>query len=57
MLIMLNILILQEEAAERMSVQRSCIADISRGKIDGFTIDYLVLMTERVGVNPLRIAG
>ena len=47
----------QEEAAERMGVQRSRIGDISRGKLDGFTIDYLVLMAERVGVNPLKIAG
>ncbi len=47
----------QEEAAKRMGVQRSRIGDISRGKFDGFTIDYLVLMAERVGVNPLKIAG
>ena len=47
----------QEEAAERMGVQRSRIGDISRGKLGGFTIDYLVLMAERVGVNPLKIAG
>ncbi len=47
----------QEEAAEQMGVQRSRIGDISRGKFDGFTIDYLVLMAERVGVNPLKIAG
>ena len=40
-----------------MGVQRSRIGDISRGKLDGFTIDYLVLMAERVGVNPLKIAG
>jgi len=47
----------QKEAAERMQVQRSRIADLNRGKITGFTIDYLVLMCERVGVNPIRIAG
>ena len=47
----------QEEAAEQMGVQRSRIGDISRGKFEGFTIDYLVLMAERVGVNPIRIAG
>ena len=47
----------QEEAAQRMGVQRSRIGDLSRGKISGFTIDYLVLMAERVGVNPLKIAG
>jgi len=47
----------QEEAAVRMGVQRSRIGDISRGKLSGFTIDYLVLMAERVGVNPLKIAG
>lgn len=47
----------QEEAAEQMGVQRSRIGDISRGKFEGFTIDYLVLMAERVGVNPLKITG
>lgn len=47
----------QEEAAEQMGVQRSRIGDISRGKFEGFTIDYLVLMAERVGVNPIKIAG
>ena len=44
-----------EEAAERMGVLPSRIGDISRGKLDGFTIDYLDLMAERVGVNPLKI--
>ena len=47
----------QEEAAKRMGVQRSRIGDISRGKLGGFTIDYLVLMAERVGINPLKIAS
>jgi len=47
----------QEEAAKRMGVQRSRIGDISRGKLGGFTIDYLVLMAERVGVNPIKIAN
>lgn len=46
----------QEEAALRMGVQRSRIGDICRGKIEGFSIDYLVLMVERVGVNPIRLA-
>ena len=45
----------QDEAAERMDVHRTRIDDISQGKLDVFTIDYLVLMAERVGVNPLRI--
>lgn len=47
----------QEEAAKRMGVQRSRVGDISRGKISGFTIDYLVAMAARVGLEPFKIAA
>ena len=46
----------QQEAAEQMGVQRSIIGDIISGKISDFSIDFLVLMAERAGINPLKIA-
>ena len=43
------------EAAKRLGVQRSQIDDLSSGMISGFTVDHLILMVERVGINPLKI--
>ena len=47
----------QQQAADMMSVQRSRIGDVCRGKMSGFTIDALVAMTARVGLHPLHIAA
>ena len=47
----------QQEAADRMGVQRSRVGDVCRGKLSGFTIDGLVIMAARVGLHPLKIAA
>ena len=47
----------QQEASERMGVPRSRISNAVNGKLDKFTIDMLVTMTERVGISPLKKAG
>lgn len=47
----------QQEASERMGVPRSRISNAVNGKLDSFTIDMLVAMTERVGLSPLKKAG
>ena len=47
----------QKEASERMGVPRSRISNAVNGKLDSFTIDMLVAMTERVGLSPLKKAG
>lgn len=47
----------QKEAAERMGAEQSRIGDIKRAKFDEFTIDHLVHMADRVGVNPLTMRG
>jgi len=49
--------ITQQEAADRMGVQRSRIGDISRGHISVFSIDALVAMAARVDLHPLKIAA
>jgi len=49
--------ITQQEAAERMGVQRSRIGDISRGHISVFSIDALVAMAARVDLHPIKIAA
>lgn len=41
----------QGEAAKAMGVQQSLVSDLKRGKIDRFTIDKLVNMAARVGLN------
>lgn len=46
-----------KEAAERMGAEHSRIGDISQGRFDEFTIDHLVHMADRVGVNPLAVLG
>lgn len=40
----------QEEAARRMGVTQPRISDLIRGKIERFTIDMLVNMLARVGL-------
>jgi len=47
----------QQEASERMGVPRSRISNAVNGKLDSFTIDMLVAMTERVGLSPLKRAS
>ena len=49
--------ITQQEAAERMGVQRSRIGDISRGHISVFSIDALVAMAARVNLHPVKVAA
>ena len=49
--------ITQQEAADRMGVQRSRIGDISRGHISVFSIDALVAMAARVNLHPIKIAA
>jgi len=49
--------ITQQEAADRMGVQRSRIGDICRGHISVFSIDSLVAMAARVNLHPVKIAA
>ena len=49
--------ITQQEAADRIGVQRSRIGDISRGHISVFSIDSLVAMAARVNLHPVKIAA
>lgn len=49
--------ITQQEAADRMGVQRSRIGDISRGHISVFSIDALVAMAARVDLHPVKIVA
>ena len=47
----------QQEAADRMGVQRSRVGDVCRGHISVFSIDSLVVMAGRAGLHPLKIAA
>jgi len=47
----------QQEAADRMGVQRSRIGDVCRGHISVFSIDALIAMAARVGLHPVKIAA
>ena len=47
----------QQEAADRMGVQRSRVGDVCRGHISVFSIDALVAMAARVGLHPLKVAA
>jgi len=47
----------QQEAADRMAVQRSRVGDVCRGHITVFSIDALVAMAARVGLYPLKVAA
>jgi len=49
--------ITQQEAADRMGVQRSRIGDLSRGHISVFSIDALVAMAARVDLHPVKVAA
>lgn len=49
--------ITQQEAADRMGVQRSSIGDLSRGHISVFSIDALVAMAARVDLHPIKVAA
>jgi len=47
----------QQEAADRMGVQRSRVGDVCRGHISVFSIDSLVAMAARVGLQPIKVAA
>jgi len=47
----------QQEAADRMGVQRSRVGDLMRGQISRFSIDALVVMAGRVGIDPIKAAA
>ena len=40
----------QKEAAEQLGVSQPRISDLTRGKIDVFSIDMLISMLSRIGV-------
>lgn len=42
------------EAAKLFDVQRHRIIDIQKGRVSGFTIDYLVAMLARIGLHTLE---
>ncbi len=44
----------QAAAAEIMLVQRTRVNDVCNGRIDKMTIDALVAMSARLGIDPLR---
>lgn len=47
----------QQEAATRMGVQHSRVGDLTRGQISRFSIDALVVMAGRVGIDPWNVAA
>lgn len=47
----------QQEAADRMSVQRSRVGHLMRGQISRFSIDALVVMAGRVEIDPFKAAA
>ena len=47
----------QGAAAEIMKVQRTRVNDVCNGRIDKMTIDALVAMAARLGIDPLRSAA
>ncbi len=49
--------ITQQEAADRMGVQRSRVVDLCRGYISVFSIDALVAMAARVNLHPVKVAA
>lgn len=46
----------QEAAGKLMHVHRTRISAIKNGKLQGFSIDYLVAMTARAGLNCIYVA-
>jgi predicted XRE-type DNA-binding protein len=49
--------ITQGAAAELMQVQRTRVNDVCNGRIDKMTIDALVAMAARLGLDPLQSAA
>ena len=47
----------QSAAAKLMLVQRTRVNDVCNGRIDSMTIDALVAMTARLGLDPLQSAA
>ena len=47
----------QSAAAELMQVQRTRVNDVCNGRIDKMTIDSLVAMAGRLGLDPLQSAA
>lgn len=47
----------QGKAAEMMDVQRTRVNDVCNGRIDKMTIDALVAMAARLGLDPLQSAA
>lgn len=47
----------QSAAAERMQVQRTRVNDVCNGRIEKITIDALVAMAARLGLDPLQSAA
>lgn len=47
----------QGEAAEIMLVQRTRVNDVCNGRIDKMSIDALVTMAARLGLDPLKFAA
>ncbi len=47
----------QAAAAEIMLIQRTRVNDVCNGRIDKMTIDALVAMAARLGLDPLRSAA
>ena len=47
----------QSAAAELMQVQRTRVNDVCNGRIDKMTIDALVAMAARLGLDPLQSAA
>ena len=47
----------QQQAGDRMGVQRSRVGDIARGHVSVFSIDALVSMAARVGLHPLKVVA
>jgi len=45
----------QQEAADRMGVQRSRIADLMRGQISRFSVDMLITLAGRVGLTAVSL--
>lgn len=47
----------QGAAAELMKVQRTRVNDVCKGRIDKMSIDALVAMAARLGIDPLQSAA
>ena len=47
----------QAAAAKIMLVQRTRVNDVCNGRIDRMTIDALVAMAARLGLDPLKLAA